>query len=398
MLRRDAARGTRRRHAARRLLVELVGLRAPARSPGDGVRWRPTRSRRTASPSWRRSDTASPSRASTRASSRVVLRYFNVFGPRQSPVLAVRRGDPAVHRRGSPPASRSPINGDGEQSRDFTYVANVVDATIRAAEAADVSGNAIFNVAASAPASVNELADTIGSDARPSPSRRCSRRRAPATSVTPGRTSRRRARRSAGSRRSISKTACDAPSRRCLADAPVRIMRMIARLNMGGPALHVSYLTDGLTARGYETTLLAGQLARGEDSMAFVADDSEIRRAQRPAAPPRDLPDLRPDRDPPDRPGDPARPAAHPAYAYREGRSRRPRGGVARRRCAARPSSCTPFTGMCCAAISIRSAPSSSAGRNGHWLGTRTRLIAVSPEVRDDLVEPRRRAGRASSR
>src|SRR6476469_2190030 len=53
-------------------------------------------------------------------------------------------------------------------------------------------------------------------------------------------------------------------------------MRIIARLNMGGPALHVSYLTDGLAARGYETTLLAGQLASGEDSMAFVAQDLAI--------------------------------------------------------------------------------------------------------------------------
>ena len=46
---------------------------------------------------------------------------------------------------------------------------------------------------------------------------------------------------------------------------------MIARLNMGGPALHVAYLTAGLRERGYETTLVAGTLARGEDSMAFVA-------------------------------------------------------------------------------------------------------------------------------
>src|SRR6266568_2391790 len=41
---------------------------------------------------------------------------------------------------------------------------------------------------------------------------------------------------------------------------------------MGGPALHVAYLTAGLRERGYETTLVAGTLARGEDSMAFVAD------------------------------------------------------------------------------------------------------------------------------
>ena len=41
---------------------------------------------------------------------------------------------------------------------------------------------------------------------------------------------------------------------------------------MGGPALHVAYLTAGLRDRGYDTTLVAGSLARGEDSMAFVAD------------------------------------------------------------------------------------------------------------------------------
>jgi glycosyltransferase involved in cell wall biosynthesis len=53
---------------------------------------------------------------------------------------------------------------------------------------------------------------------------------------------------------------------------PVRILRVIARLNMGGPALHVAYLTKGLESRGYHTTLVAGKLARGEDSMAYVAD------------------------------------------------------------------------------------------------------------------------------
>jgi glycosyltransferase involved in cell wall biosynthesis len=52
---------------------------------------------------------------------------------------------------------------------------------------------------------------------------------------------------------------------------PVKVLRVIARLNMGGPALHVAYLTAGLRERGYRTTLVAGTLARGEDSMAFVA-------------------------------------------------------------------------------------------------------------------------------
>src|ERR671930_2588806 len=90
----------------------------------------------------------------------VVLRYFNVFGPRQSPhsqyaaaiplfIAAVDAGEPIT------------IFGDGEQSRDFTYVGNVVDATIRAAEAPDASGR-VFNVAAGAPATVNQVAETIG--------------------------------------------------------------------------------------------------------------------------------------------------------------------------------------------------------------------------------------------
>jgi glycosyltransferase involved in cell wall biosynthesis len=52
----------------------------------------------------------------------------------------------------------------------------------------------------------------------------------------------------------------------------IRVLRVIARLNMGGPTLNVSYLTKGLDERGYETTLVAGRLARGEDSMAFAAE------------------------------------------------------------------------------------------------------------------------------
>jgi glycosyltransferase involved in cell wall biosynthesis len=56
----------------------------------------------------------------------------------------------------------------------------------------------------------------------------------------------------------------------------IRVLRAIARLNMGGPTLHVSYLTKGLDERGYETTLVAGQLARGEDSMSYAADELGI--------------------------------------------------------------------------------------------------------------------------
>ena len=53
---------------------------------------------------------------------------------------------------------------------------------------------------------------------------------------------------------------------------PIRILRVIARLNMGGPAIHVASLAAGLETRGYHTTLVAGSLARGEDSMAYVAE------------------------------------------------------------------------------------------------------------------------------
>lgn len=52
----------------------------------------------------------------------------------------------------------------------------------------------------------------------------------------------------------------------------VKVLRVIARLNVGGPALHVAYLTAGLAERGYDTTLAAGTLGRGEESMAFIAD------------------------------------------------------------------------------------------------------------------------------
>jgi len=48
----------------------------------------------------------------------------------------------------------------------------------------------------------------------------------------------------------------------------VKVLRVIARLNVGGPALHVAYLTAGLADRGYETLLVAGTVARGEESMA----------------------------------------------------------------------------------------------------------------------------------
>ncbi len=57
----------------------------------------------------------------------------------------------------------------------------------------------------------------------------------------------------------------------------MKVLRVIARLNVGGPALHVAYLTEGLADRGYDTTLVAGSLAPGEESMAFVAEQRGVK-------------------------------------------------------------------------------------------------------------------------
>jgi glycosyltransferase involved in cell wall biosynthesis len=62
------------------------------------------------------------------------------------------------------------------------------------------------------------------------------------------------------------------PLTSALVSEPIRVLRVIARLNMGGPAIHVANLAAGLQTRGYQTTLVAGSLARGEDSMAFLAE------------------------------------------------------------------------------------------------------------------------------
>jgi glycosyltransferase involved in cell wall biosynthesis len=54
------------------------------------------------------------------------------------------------------------------------------------------------------------------------------------------------------------------------------VLRAIARLNMGGPTLHVSYLSAGLRERGYETILVAGTVGQGEQSMAYVAEQQGV--------------------------------------------------------------------------------------------------------------------------
>ena len=91
----------------------------------------------------------------------VSLRYFNVFGPRQDPnsqyaavlprfIQLIAAGQPVT------------INGDGEQSRDFTFVDNVVQANLLAADAAATSG-AILNIATGRSETVNRAAALIGS-------------------------------------------------------------------------------------------------------------------------------------------------------------------------------------------------------------------------------------------
>ena len=90
----------------------------------------------------------------------VSLRYFNVFGPHQDPnseyaavvprfIRTIADGRPII------------VYGDGAQSRDFTYVENVIEANLLAADAAGASGE-VLNVATGSSETVNALADTIG--------------------------------------------------------------------------------------------------------------------------------------------------------------------------------------------------------------------------------------------
>ena len=87
--------------------------------------------------------------------STVCLRYFNIFGPRQDPYSQYSAVIPNFINKmvkGESPT----IFGDGEQSRDFTYVANVVEANKLAVEAKDVSGE-ILNIACGERTTVNSL-------------------------------------------------------------------------------------------------------------------------------------------------------------------------------------------------------------------------------------------------
>ena len=89
----------------------------------------------------------------------VCLRYFNIFGPRQDPYSQYAAVIPNFITRmlkDQPPV----IFGDGHQSRDFTYVANVVEANLKAA-AAEVKDKMIFNIACGQRIEVVELAAKI---------------------------------------------------------------------------------------------------------------------------------------------------------------------------------------------------------------------------------------------
>lgn len=91
----------------------------------------------------------------------ICLRYFNVFGARQDPSSQYAAAIPLFitqMMRGERPQ----IFGDGEQSRDFTPVANVVEANLRAIEAPETAGGEVFNIACGERTTVNTLAREIG--------------------------------------------------------------------------------------------------------------------------------------------------------------------------------------------------------------------------------------------
>ncbi len=89
----------------------------------------------------------------------VCLRYFNVFGPRQDPFSQYTAVIPNFITRLL--SDKAPIiHGDGEQSRDFTHVANIVEANLQVALVPDVSGQ-VFNLGNGVQTSVNGLAKTL---------------------------------------------------------------------------------------------------------------------------------------------------------------------------------------------------------------------------------------------
>jgi nucleoside-diphosphate-sugar epimerase len=88
----------------------------------------------------------------------VALRYFNVFGPRQDPAGEYAAVIPKFINL-MLDGERPVIYGDGEQSRDFTYIDNVIQANVLAAEE-DMTGD-VFNAACGGRATVNELVEAL---------------------------------------------------------------------------------------------------------------------------------------------------------------------------------------------------------------------------------------------
>jgi nucleoside-diphosphate-sugar epimerase len=89
----------------------------------------------------------------------VTTRYFNVFGPRQDP-SSPYSGVISLFISALCDGRRPTIYGDGGQTRDFTYVANVVDGVLRACHAPEASGE-VINVATGGRVSLNELFRTV---------------------------------------------------------------------------------------------------------------------------------------------------------------------------------------------------------------------------------------------
>jgi len=89
----------------------------------------------------------------------ISLRYFNVFGPHQDPTSQYAAAIPAFVTailKDKPPT----VFGDGEQSRDFTYVDNVVDSNLLAARAKHTAGE-VVNIACGQAVTVNEVIEII---------------------------------------------------------------------------------------------------------------------------------------------------------------------------------------------------------------------------------------------
>ena len=99
----------------------------------------------------------------------VTTRYFNVFGPRQDPGSPYS-GVISLFIKALLAGTRPVIYGDGGQTRDFTFVTNVVDGVLRAVEVPEAAGQ-VFNVATGGRVSLNELLAVlkkiVGSDVEP---------------------------------------------------------------------------------------------------------------------------------------------------------------------------------------------------------------------------------------